>query len=178
MSEKYLLFVSWLFTFGQINKCASAGTRTDIAVTGSTVPPGLVVLRNEREYELGWSWLTKGKIFNSRVCLAPSNVDVSPGVSIHPGLWLVLQQSPWPDQCRKSCVSGGTGSGLGHGSGLHHPRSHDGVSGTRRNVQYQHGRGYEWCSSPIYRDTFYLSLIHIWRCRRLLTCRSRWSPYH
>ena len=23
-----------------------------------------------------------------------------------------------------------------------------------------------------------LSLIHIWRCRRLLTCRSRWSPYH
>ena len=25
---------------------------------------------------------------------------------------------------------------------------------------------------------WYLSLIHIWRCRRLLTCRSRWSPYH
>ena len=24
----------------------------------------------------------------------------------------------------------------------------------------------------------FLSLIHIWRCRRLLTCRSRWSPYH
>ena len=25
----------------------------------------------------------------------------------------------------------------------------------------------------------YLSLIHIWRCRRLLVrCRSRWSPYH
>eukprot|EP00826_Nyctotherus_ovalis_P019453 TRINITY_DN159_c0_g1_i17.p1 TRINITY_DN159_c0_g1~~TRINITY_DN159_c0_g1_i17.p1 ORF type:complete len:187 (-),score=10.48 TRINITY_DN159_c0_g1_i17:18-578(-) len=24
----------------------------------------------------------------------------------------------------------------------------------------------------------YLSLIHICRCRRLLTCRSRWSPYH
>ena len=23
-----------------------------------------------------------------------------------------------------------------------------------------------------------LSLIHILRCRRLLTCRSRWSPYH
>ena len=23
-----------------------------------------------------------------------------------------------------------------------------------------------------------LSLIHICRCRRLLTCRSRWSPYH
>ena len=23
-----------------------------------------------------------------------------------------------------------------------------------------------------------LSLIHIWRCRRKLTCRSRWSPYH
>ena len=25
---------------------------------------------------------------------------------------------------------------------------------------------------------YILSLIHIWRCRRLLTCRSRWSPYH
>eukprot|EP00826_Nyctotherus_ovalis_P060411 TRINITY_DN8473_c0_g2_i1.p1 TRINITY_DN8473_c0_g2~~TRINITY_DN8473_c0_g2_i1.p1 ORF type:complete len:138 (-),score=3.88 TRINITY_DN8473_c0_g2_i1:13-426(-) len=24
----------------------------------------------------------------------------------------------------------------------------------------------------------FLSLIHICRCRRLLTCRSRWSPYH
>ena len=24
----------------------------------------------------------------------------------------------------------------------------------------------------------YLSLIHIWRCRRRNTCRSRWSPYH
>ena len=23
-----------------------------------------------------------------------------------------------------------------------------------------------------------LSLIHIWRCRRLDACRSRWSPYH
>ena len=26
----------------------------------------------------------------------------------------------------------------------------------------------EWC----------LSLIHIWRCRRIERCRSRWSPYH
>ena len=24
----------------------------------------------------------------------------------------------------------------------------------------------------------YLSLIHIWRCRRDVLCRSRWSPYH
>ena len=24
----------------------------------------------------------------------------------------------------------------------------------------------------------HLSLIHIWRCRRVLRCRSRWSPYH
>ena len=24
----------------------------------------------------------------------------------------------------------------------------------------------------------YLSLIHIWRCRRYSLCRSRWSPYH
>ena len=26
--------------------------------------------------------------------------------------------------------------------------------------------------------TLYLSLIHIWRCRRYAVCRSRWSPYH
>ena len=25
---------------------------------------------------------------------------------------------------------------------------------------------------------WYLSLIHIWRCRRYSLCRSRWSPYH
>ena len=30
----------------------------------------------------------------------------------------------------------------------------------------------------VYLIHMYLSLIHIWRCRRLLTCRSRWSPYH
>ena len=28
------------------------------------------------------------------------------------------------------------------------------------------------------RSSVFLSLIHIWRCRRLLTCRSRWSPDH
>ena len=27
-------------------------------------------------------------------------------------------------------------------------------------------------------DCLYLSLIHIWRCRRSTLCRSRWSPYH
>ena len=26
--------------------------------------------------------------------------------------------------------------------------------------------------------TLHLSLIHIWRCRRDVLCRSRWSPYH
>ena len=26
--------------------------------------------------------------------------------------------------------------------------------------------------------TLFLSLIHIWRCRRSYACRSRWSPYH
>ena len=26
--------------------------------------------------------------------------------------------------------------------------------------------------------TPFLSLIHIWRCRRYAVCRSRWSPYH
>ena len=25
---------------------------------------------------------------------------------------------------------------------------------------------------------WHLSLIHIWRCRRIERCRSRWSPYH
>ena len=26
--------------------------------------------------------------------------------------------------------------------------------------------------------SWWLSLIHIWRCRRIERCRSRWSPYH
>ena len=28
------------------------------------------------------------------------------------------------------------------------------------------------------RSNLDLSLIHIWRCRRIERCRSRWSPYH
>ena len=28
------------------------------------------------------------------------------------------------------------------------------------------------------KHSIYLSLIHIWRCRRSTLCRSRWSPYH
>ena len=28
------------------------------------------------------------------------------------------------------------------------------------------------------RTAYTLSLIHIWRCRRIERCRSRWSPYH
>ena len=31
---------------------------------------------------------------------------------------------------------------------------------------------------PINSTTVVLSLIHIWRCRRIERCRSRWSPYH
>ena len=30
----------------------------------------------------------------------------------------------------------------------------------------------------LYLLCFFLSLIHIWRCRRYAVCRSRWSPYH
>eukprot|EP00826_Nyctotherus_ovalis_P037587 TRINITY_DN3439_c0_g1_i26.p2 TRINITY_DN3439_c0_g1~~TRINITY_DN3439_c0_g1_i26.p2 ORF type:complete len:191 (+),score=58.68 TRINITY_DN3439_c0_g1_i26:3214-3786(+) len=33
-------------------------------------------------------------------------------------------------------------------------------------------------SKAIAQQVSALSLIHICRCRRLLTCRSRWSPYH
>ena len=28
------------------------------------------------------------------------------------------------------------------------------------------------------KQELFLSLIHIWRCRRYSLCRSRWSPYH
>ena len=34
----------------------------------------------------------------------------------------------------------------------------------------------EWVAIPA--QVIYLSLIHIWRCRRNSACRSRWSPYH
>ena len=32
--------------------------------------------------------------------------------------------------------------------------------------------------SHFYTVIIYLSLIHIWRCRRSTLCRFRWSPYH
>ena len=52
--------------------------------------------------------------------------------------------------------------------------------------------GYAWCDVPSQAPSWVLkareypklawwgllSLIHICRCRRLLTCSSRWSPYH
>ena len=34
------------------------------------------------------------------------------------------------------------------------------------------------CNIMICDTDTYLSLIHIWRCRRYSLCRSRWSPYH
>ena len=38
----------------------------------------------------------------------------------------------------------------------------------------------KWCGCihTFTRTHTQLSLIHIWRCRRRLRCRSRWSPYH
>ena len=50
----------------------------------------------------------------------------------------------------------------------------------RSRLQFE---GLALCATFIY-TTFmghiwpYLSLIHIWRCRRIRRCRSRWSPYH
>ena len=32
--------------------------------------------------------------------------------------------------------------------------------------------------STLWKMVSMLSLIHIWRCRRIERCRSRWSPYH
>ena len=36
----------------------------------------------------------------------------------------------------------------------------------------------EMVRSQRHRLHYLLSLIHIWRCRRIERCRSRWSPYH
>ena len=33
-------------------------------------------------------------------------------------------------------------------------------------------------STKLLISVLWLSLIHIWRCRRYSLCRSRWSPYH
>ena len=40
------------------------------------------------------------------------------------------------------------------------------------------GRKFNVYCINIYYKPSYLSLIHIWRCRRYAVCRSRWSPYH
>ena len=36
----------------------------------------------------------------------------------------------------------------------------------------------EWYQNRHNWSVLCLSLIHIWRCRRIERCRSRWSPYH
>ena len=46
-----------------------------------------------------------------------------------------------------------------------------------------HGFLLDQVTSELHKRTFinrilFLSLIHIWRCRRIERCRSRWSPYH
>ena len=44
------------------------------------------------------------------------------------------------------------------------------ITASRKSTEGYHVN--RWPSSK------YLSLIHIWRCRRYAVCRSRWSPYH
>ena len=47
--------------------------------------------------------------------------------------------------------------------------------------QILHAGSYPRCLSWFWvseRSVEKLSLIHIWRCRRIERCRSRWSPYH
>ena len=39
-------------------------------------------------------------------------------------------------------------------------------------------RGTIWSTDSADLPQYWLSLIHIWRCRRSYACRSRWSPYH
>ena len=50
------------------------------------------------------------------------------------------------------------------------------------NLQYclNHQHAIFSCIDNIYIfiTKYNLSLIHIWRCRRIERCRSRWSPYH
>ena len=47
-----------------------------------------------------------------------------------------------------------------------------------RNVMWIQNKYKKPTESNYFCMLIHLSLIHIWRCRRLLTCRSRWSPYH
>ena len=67
--------------------------------------------------------------------------------------------------------------------------SHDGRDGRTRNIYWLFSRVLLYKSSLFYCfinnvgfvynvGYQYLSLIHIWRCRRSTLCRSRWSPYH
>ena len=46
-------------------------------------------------------------------------------------------------------------------------------------TDFQNSLTSELCRQfAIMRLLYILSLIHIWRCRRIERCRSRWSPYH
>eukprot|EP00826_Nyctotherus_ovalis_P058963 TRINITY_DN8157_c0_g1_i2.p1 TRINITY_DN8157_c0_g1~~TRINITY_DN8157_c0_g1_i2.p1 ORF type:complete len:168 (-),score=25.96 TRINITY_DN8157_c0_g1_i2:38-541(-) len=50
--------------------------------------------------------------------------------------------------------------------------------GCRHHHVHPIGRESSIVCKECYDKELHLSLIHICRCRRLLTCRSRWSPYH
>ena len=49
------------------------------------------------------------------------------------------------------------------------------VSSSRASASIKYG---EWQPNAFPIHLLKLSLIHIWRCRRIERCRSRWSPYH
>ena len=53
----------------------------------------------------------------------------------------------------------------------------DSKVGTRRNNCSTHVLWREH-QTILWYTMIQLSLIHIWRCRRIERCRSRWSPYH
>ena len=58
---------------------------------------------------------------------------------------------------------------------IRHSRCHCRVS--QQSTWYETTRTRFWWNFYL-KSVWGLSLIHIWRCRRIERCRSRWSPYH
>ena len=53
-----------------------------------------------------------------------------------------------------------------------------GVTGAEDIGRISHKAYLKISTHPLLDGYLELSLIHIWRCRRIERCRSRWSPYH
>ena len=84
--------------------------------------------------------------------------------------WYIIVVREWQTACRRDMST--TQFFTWFRSLNHRSRDHASI------VLYRATESHNDNTSGTQVVAFGLSLIHIWRCRRIERCRSRWSPYH